>query len=79
MNAAADALDRVRERLGQCPHPAGHIMKGPSIPLRWGSAATQVCGVCKAWRRTPHIASTMVERWNAGDTLAEALVEDEEI
>jgi len=33
-----------------CKHPDDRRRKGPRTPLRYGSAATEVCRDCGAWR-----------------------------
>jgi hypothetical protein len=35
----------------QCNHPPEMIAPGPRCPLRWGSAATEVCSGCGAYRQ----------------------------
>ena len=55
----------------KCGHPPDCLSEGPRIPLRYGSAATEVCSACGGYRqiRSP-------DRWEPGppDT-----TEDEEL
>lgn len=34
----------------ECDHPPGAVTPGPRVPLRWGSAATEVCAKCGGHR-----------------------------
>lgn len=38
-----------------CRHPSKHVSpNGPRMPMRYGSAATDVCLECGAWRTDCH-------------------------
>ena len=37
-----------------CPSCSSPIISGPRIPLVYGSAATEICTNCLAWRTTHH-------------------------
>lgn len=43
-----------------CAHD--RVLTGPRIPLRWGTAPTEVCSDCGAWRTTHHQPG----RWRQG-------------
>jgi hypothetical protein len=57
---------------GECTHYSTET--GPRVPLRYGSAPTQVCRLCGSWRTVHHVMGL----WRPAHTLAEALKEDEE-
>jgi len=75
---ALAAARRVREAelaAGACAHAEAN--PGPRVPLRHGSAATEVCARCGDWRMTHH--ETDPERpWQPTDQLAMALQPDDE-
>lgn len=37
---------------GECSHY--QTTDGPRVPLRWGSAPTEVCKLCGCWRTMHH-------------------------
>lgn len=47
---------------------------GPRVPLVYGSAPTDVCVMCDAWR----MSDRWLGPWCAADTLSAALEEDDE-
>jgi hypothetical protein len=47
---------------GKCSHPKEQRGPGPRIPLRYGSAATEVCSACGGYRQT-RIPN---DRWEPG-------------
>jgi hypothetical protein len=55
-----------------CLHPA--VNDGPRIPLRWGSAATEVCSRCAMWRQT----RVRDDLWQPPEELARCFADDEE-
>lgn len=55
-------------------HASWH--EGPRVPLRWGSAPTQVCNACGWWRLDHHGFKSM---WRSPAALVEALEEDENV
>ena len=58
---------------GGCLHDI--FEDGPRVPLRHGSAPTDQCVMCGAWRTTHHVLGP----WRPEDTLAEALIESDEL
>lgn len=55
---------KVMETTG-CDHPRINRMEGPRTPLRFGSAATEVCGVCGAYKMDRGLGEEF-ETWNIG-------------
>ncbi len=37
-----------------CEHPAESVKSGPRVRLRWGTAETEVCKLCGAYRTMHH-------------------------
>ncbi len=37
-----------------CTHPVESVKPGPQTPLLWGSAETEVCTLCGAYRTMHH-------------------------
>lgn len=64
--------------MGKCDMNGGCLHDifedGPRVPLAYGSAPTDVCVMCGAWRTTHHILG----RWQLAETLEAALIEDGE-
>lgn len=58
---------------GACLHDV--FEDGPRVPLRYGSAPTDVCVMCGAWRTTHHVLG----HWQRVETLEEALQESDEL
>jgi len=65
-----------------CSH--AHLIDGPRIPLRWGSAASDVCKDCGVFRHRPppdmrYPEHSWLYRWRPADELVEATAEDDEV
>lgn len=59
---------------GSCAHTRMH--RGKDAPLRWGSARTEVCRDCAAFRLRTHHDEIRGD-WMAGDQYADAVSEQE--
>lgn len=66
-------LEHLRPPATGCAHPSEHRKPGQRVPLRYGSAETEVCAACGAWRTLAHGPG----RWNT-TPIEEALVEADE-
>jgi len=53
--------------------------EGPRVPLRWGSACTQICVRCGMWREDMRtgVGATLWGRWKSAKLLRKRLLEDE--
>lgn len=65
----------LRNILAGCKHK--RRSDGPRLPLRWGSAPTEVCKDCGCWRST--FGHGRPSAWEPKSTLARALRADDEL
>lgn len=40
--------------MGECKHD-DLLVPGPRVDMRWGTAPTQICAKCGAWRTMLHV------------------------
>jgi len=50
-----------------CSHPASYRRNGPRVPLRYGTAPSEVCRKCGAWRTVLHVPGD----WHEDQTIDE--------
>jgi hypothetical protein len=57
----------------ECEHPDEYVIEGPRTPLRYGSAATQICLKCGGYR----LNFRYLHNWESGPVPTEEDYEDE--
>lgn len=67
--------DASRREVADCKHE--RTSRGANIPLRWGSARSEVCRDCGAFRERDHHGNLRDARWRPASEYAEAIAEQE--
>jgi hypothetical protein len=55
-------IEKQQTKFEDCDHPEEYIIEGPRHPLRYGSAATQLCTKCGGFRLNFHY----LHNWEPG-------------